>query len=769
MTEIKKNKFSLTPPELNGLRHIQGLSKFIADEIKPQGMLYIAIFHSKYAHAHIISINTEIAKNIKGIKTVLTAKDIPGENQIGHLMADEPLLAEDLVNYIGQPIALVVAESPRLAELGVKAIEISYNELTPILTIEEALKNDNLYIPPRVIECGDLKKGMKNSPHIISGKFKSGAQEHFYMETQRSRAIMGDHDEIIISSATQSSSEVQEITAKVLGLSSKDITVDIKRLGGAFGGKERNATLFACLTAFACFMTKKPVELVLNRLEDIECTGKRHPFESKYTIGFDDNGKILAYDVEFCSNGGASIDLSVAILERAMLHADNAYYIPNARIIGKACRTNLPPNTAFRGFGAPQGILVIENAIHRIARFLNKDPQEIRCVNAYKEEQFTPFSQPVLDAPEDYYIKKCLIKSNYSELINTIKEFNSLNLLKKRGIALIPIKFGISFTTAFLNQGSALIWIYTDGTISVSHGGVEMGQSLNTKVALIVADTLGVSLGRIRIESSNTKRIGNASPTAASSGTDINGSAARIAAEKIKLRLSSLALKELNLDDVSDIVFKDDQVSHKNNPDLSISFENLIHKAYLERIDLGAHGYYSTPGIFFDREKGKGTPFYYFVYGSALVEAEIDLVHGNFSLPKVYIVHETGKSLNQNIDKGQITGAFIQGLGWCTMEEENFDSKGRYLALTPSTYKFPTIRDIPQLWDIELVEKDCKANSVLGSKALGEPPLIYGEAVWFAIKDAIESINNYNIEAELSHPATPEAILLAVEKIKQKF
>lgn len=753
------------PPELNGLRHIQGLSRFISDELKPQCMLFVAICHSNYAHAEILSINTDKAKSVKGVKVVLTANDIPGENQIGHLMPDEPLLADEKVVYVGQPVALVVADSPRSAELGVKKIEIEYRELVPLLTIEEALNADSLYIPPRKIESGDWQNAMKKAPHRLAGIFISGGQEHFYMETQRCRAVMGDHNEIILSSATQSSTEIQEITAKVLGLSSKDITVDIKRLGGAFGGKERSATLFACLAAFACFMTKSPVELVLSRMEDLSSTGKRHPFESVYEIGFDDEGKILSYDVEFRSNGGASIDLSIAILERAMLHADNAYYIPVSRIIGKACRTNLPPNTAFRGFGAPQGILVIENALHRIARYLGKDPQEIRKINAYKENQMTPYGQPVIDAPEETYMNKSLEKAEYHILKNQVKDFNEKNAYKKRGMAMVPVKFGISFTTAFLNQGSALIWIYTDGSVSVSHGGVEMGQSLNTKVALIVADILGISMDKIRVESTNTKRIGNASPTAASSGTDINGSAARIAAEKLKSRLLRLA-GEILQSQTEGIVFQNNLVYCKDNPDNKISFPELIHKAWMERIDLGAHGYYATPGIFFDRDKGQGHPFFYYVYGSAFAMTEIDLIHGTFTMPMVHIVHETGRSLSPVIDKGQVTGAFIQGMGWCTMEEETFDKKGKYLAVTPSTYKFPTIRDIPEQWSIELVEKDCQEASVKGSKALGEPPLIYGEAVWFAIKDAIESINEYQMEAELNHPATPEAILLAIDKLK---
>lgn len=763
-----KKDFGTVPPDLNGKRHIQGYTKFINDEQIPMQMLNVTILHSKYAHAEISKLSVEKAKKCKGIFDILTAKDIPGENQIGHLIADEPLLADERVMYVGQPIALILSNNAREAELAMKDIEIEYDELTAILTIEQAIEKNSYYISERVIQNGNWQDEMEQAPHKLSGVFESGAQEHFYLETQRCRAYIGENDEIILSSATQSTSEVQEIAARVLNLHSKDITLDVKRLGGAFGGKERNATLFACLTAFAAYKSKRAVELVLSRPEDMECTGKRHPFKSEYQIGFDEDGKILSYKVDFYSNGGAAIDLSIAILERAMLHADNAYYIPNVRITGKACRTNLPPNTAFRGFGAPQGIMVIENAIHDIARFLKKDPLEIRRINMYQEEQKTPYSQVVYDAPGTEYLDKCIKKADYHYLKEEVRRFNKENIYKKRGLSLIPLKFGISFTTAFLNQGSALIWIYNDGTLSVSHGGIEMGQSINKKMALIVAETLGISIGRIRVESANTKRIGNASPTAASSGTDINGSACRMAAEELKKRLIKVAAEMLRCDNTGFISSKNDIIYNSKQPDEHLTFNEVVAQAYLNRVDLGSHAFYKTPDIYFDREKGQGTPFYYFVYGSALVEAEIDLIHGYVSIPKVYIVHETGNSLDKDVDLGQITGAFLQGFGWCTMEEERFDNKGRYLALTPSTYKIPTIRDIPTKWDIEMQDKSCKKSSVMGSKAIGEPPFIYGQAAWFAIKDAIEASVDYKQSAELRHPATPENILMAIDKLKNK-
>lgn len=775
-----------TPPDLNGKRHILGYTKFINDEITPDNMLYITILHSKYAYAEIKKLSIENALKSKGIYDIITAEDIPGENQIGHLLSDEMLLADKKVLYVGQPIALILSENTRDAEIALDKIEIEYNELKPVLNIDEAIANDSFYISERLIERGDIETAIKEAPHKITGIVESGSQEHFYMETQRCRAIIGENDEIILSSATQSTSEVQEIAARVLNLSSKDVTVDVKRLGGAFGGKERNATLFACLTALAAYLSKRPVELVLSRHQDIACTGKRHPFKSDYEICFDDEGKILGYKVNLFSNGGASIDLSIAILERAMFHAENAYFIPNIKIRGNACKTNLPPNTAFRGFGAPQGIFVIENAICKIAHFLKKEIYDIQKINMYKEGHSSPYGQKITDAPGSTFLNNCMHSANYLKLKEQVDNFNKCNKFKKRGLASIPIKFGISFTTAFLNQGSALIWIYNDGSISVSHGGVEMGQSINKKIAIIVSKTLGVSLNKIRIESANTKRIGNASPTAASTGTDINGNAVRLAAQKLRNRLANVAFQMCGINTQEDeeslnpysftsnkafafpkISFKDNQITIiKQSEKHSISFDEVVHQAYLNRVDLGCHAFYKTPDLYFDREKGKGQPFNYYVFGASLVEVEIDLIHGYFNIPKIYIVHETGKSIDRNIDKGQITGAFVQGYGWCTMEEENYDEKGRYLALTPSTYKFPTIRDIPHSWNIGMIESNCEKASIMGSKAIGEPPFIYGLSVWFAIKNAIESINNFKAEAKLKHPATPETILTAIEELK---
>ncbi|HPT72233.1 MAG TPA: xanthine dehydrogenase molybdopterin binding subunit [Candidatus Cloacimonadota bacterium] len=773
---MKKEQFTQqikSTKHISGHLHVTGTSKFIGEETRPSGMQSIKLVFSPYAHAEILSIDTSEAVKIEGMSAVITWKDIPGQNQINHIYHDEPLLPETKVTYVGQPVVVVVAQTEQIALYASKKVKIEYRELQPVLTVEEALEKNLVYIPERRIEHGNVDLEMKKAKNRLKGVARTSTQEQFYMETQRCWAIPSEDGEITLFSATQSTTEVQETAAMVLGKKSKDITVDVRRLGGAFGGKERAATIWACLAALAANHTHLPCELKLSRLEDMTSTGKRNPFKMQYEVGFDDEGRILAYDVVMDVNGGAYTDLTIAIMERGMLHADNTYYLPNARIAAHSCRTNLPPNTAFRGFGGPQGIFAIETVMNRIARYLKKDPLEIRKLNCYKEGQKTPYKQTVHEACSLELLKKLEETSKYNKLKEEVKLFNQNNANLKRGIGVVPVKFGISFTTAFLNQGSALVLVYTDGTISLSHGGIEMGQEINTKVAQVVSRVLGVSMERIRQESSNTKRTANASPTAASSGSDINGNAARVAAEKIRDRLANAAADYFNEKQkekikAEDLVFAFDKIYSEAKPEISATFEEIVGYAYVHCVDLCAHGYYATPGIYYDRDKGEGTPFYYFVYGCGLVVMEIDTFTGASRLVEVVIVHETGESLNPEVDKGQVLGAFYQGYGWSVMEEEPHDEKGRYLALTPSTYKFPCIRDYPEKLIIELVDRNRKHASVLGSKAVGEPPLIYGEAAYFAIQDAIESISNYEKEADLEFPATPEATLMAIERMKEK-
>ncbi|MBW6515933.1 MAG: molybdopterin-dependent oxidoreductase [Candidatus Cloacimonetes bacterium] len=759
------------PWHISGKLHITGNSRFIGEEPKPEGILSAKLLFSPVAHAQINKLDISPALAMKDITTVLTAKDIPGKNKLGHLFDDEPLLTVEEITYVGQPLAIVLSSYPNVAAEGTKQIILKYKELKPLLSIRDAEENKSWYVPERVFENGDLNKGFKDSAFILEGETETSTHEHFYFETQRCIAVPGEGEQMTVYSATQSTMEVQEAVAKVLGTAVHNVIVDVMRLGGAFGGKESRATIFACLTALAAKITGKPVELKLSRKEDFLYTGKRHPFWSRYKVGFDELGCINSYDVELVSNGGAYTDLSIAILQRAMFHAENAYYIPNVRIRGRACRTNLPPNTAFRGFGAPQGIYVIESVIERIAYTLKKDPMEIRRLNSYQSGQITPYGQEVQESDMVKLFDRLIEKSNYEQLKKETIDFNKKNDRKKRGLAVVPVKFGISFTSPVLNQGSALVWIYIDGTVSVTTGGVEMGQEVNTKVAAVVSRVLGISRDNIRVESSNTQRVGNASPTAASTGSDINGNAARIACEELLSRLLPLAAELLEAKNSvkpapGSIVFEDDKVFDKKFPLFVLSFPELIQQAYDRRIALGAYGYYKTPGIWFDKDKNKGNPFYYYVYGCALVRVEIDLMTGENKLLEVYIIHQNGKSLHIDVDRGQTIGAFMQSYGWCTIEEMPWDDKGHYLASTVSTYKIPCIRDLPEKLEVELIESENEYASVLGSKAVGEPPYIYGEAAHFAIKNALQSMSEEEIS--LPFPATPEAVLMTIEKIKKK-
>jgi xanthine dehydrogenase large subunit len=755
---------SKLPAHISGKLHLAGASRFIGDEPPLPGMLFAKFLFAPVAHARITKLDVSKASSIKGIERVITAGDVPGENQIGHVIKDEPLFPAEKIMYCGQPVAMVLSEDEYLAEKAVREIVLEYEELPPLLEIEEADAAGEWYIPERTIECGDVVKALGEAEFTLSGETRSAAQEHFYMESQRCRAVPGEGNTITLYSATQSTMEVQEVLSHVLGIAAHHIIIEVPRLGGAFGGKERAGTLWACLAGVGAYLTKKPVQVLLTRDEDMKATGKRHPFLSRWQIGFDASGRINAYDIELLANGGAYADLSIAILERAMFHADNAYHIPNARIRGRACRTNLPPNTAFRGFGAPQGIFVIEYIIEQIAAKLGLDPLDVRKRNAYRQGDTAPYGQTVRSGEMAGLLDKLAENSGYNGMKEQVKRFNAEHSDRKQGIGIVPVKFGISFTTSLLNQASALLWIYIDGTASLTTGGVEMGQEVSTKCALVVSRVLGIPVADIRVEANNTQRVGNASPTAASTGSDLNGNAARIAAEKVRQQMLPVALSLLAEKGVQcsfeQIVFTDGTVFDSSAPDIRISFAELVRSAYNSRVPLAAYGYYSTPDLYFDREQGKGNPFHYYVLGCALSRVEIDLASGEHTILQTFIVHENGASLHEEIDRGQIIGAFVQSVGWCTIEELPVDARGRYLAVNPSTYKIPTVRDIPAELHLEMVSTGSEYASVFGSKATGEPPFIYGLSVWFAIRDAVQEVT---ISAQLGFPATPEAVLLSLQ------
>lgn len=769
------NSRKITPHE-SAHKHVTGEAVYVNDMLMSEKTLIGKVVYSKHAHAKIKSIDFSEALKLKGVKTIISHKDIPGHNNMGPVVHDEPCLADNIVSFIGQAILLIAADKIETCIEAEKLIKIEYELLETILDIETSIAKNNIIAPPRKIERGNITETIKKAEYSFKNSIKIGGQEHWYLETQSSYCINGEDGEMIIYTSSQNPTETQIIIAEVLGLPSNKVIVDVKRMGGGFGGKETQANHVAAWASLLSYKTNSPVKMVLSRDEDQKITGKRHRFLINYEIAYDKTGKILAYDVDLNSDAGSSTDLSIAILERAMLHAENSYFIPNIRIIGKAWKTNLPSNTAYRGFGGPQGMAAIENAIDEIARKLKKDPDEIRKINFYQElnTNSTPYNQILDDVRLQLIHKQLLDKSNYNQKRIEIAEFNKNNQYKKRGIALTPVKFGISFTTSFLNQAGALVNIYRDGTIIVNHGGVEMGQGLYTKILQIASAELGVSYNNIRVAGTNTSKVPNTSATAASSGTDLNGMAVKNAIDKLKLRLAEIAVTMINdkylfSADINDIYFHNDLVYDIACPEKSIPFTELINKAYLNQISLSATGFYKTPDIYFNKEKGEGKPFHYFAYGMSCSVVEIDLLTGGHSILSTNIIHDCGDSLNIEIDKGQIEGAFVQGVGWCTSEELKYDKLGNLLNHSPDTYKIPSIKDIPIDFNVELLANVPNKDTIRNSKAVGEPPFMHCFSVWLAIKDALLSINNYENEINWSLPATNELIIKLAHKEMHKL
>jgi xanthine dehydrogenase molybdopterin binding subunit len=743
-------------------QHVSGRSVYINDIPLPEGSLHAFPFYSSVAHAKIISVNYDEALKYPGVAAIIGHHQITGENQMGPVQHDELCLAVDEVQFIGQAIALVAAESREIAIKAAKLIEVEYEELPAIINVHQAMEKGVLLQAPRKIESGKVEHALKESQYSFGGDFYSNGQEHWYLETQTALCFPLEDEGMKVYSSTQHPSETQAIVAEVLGVQRHAVEVEVKRLGGAFGGKETQANHIAAWTALLARYTGKPVKMHLNRDTDQMITGKRHAFYSSYQVGFSKDGRILALDVEHNSNGGASLDLSMAIMERALFHIDNAYYIPNLRVIGKAWKTNLPPNTAFRGFGAPQAIALIENIIDRIARQLGMDSAEIRKLNYYDKNQITHYDQLVGENPLRRIHKDILISSDYLNRKEEVRKFNEQHQWKKRGLSMVPVKFGISFTTSFLNQAGALVHIYQDGSVMVNHGGTEMGQGLHTKIRKIAADTLGIHPAQIKVTATNTSKVPNTSATAASSGTDLNGKAVENACLKLNTRLEEAF--RLKFPEVKGEVSVIKGVFSSDNEQMS--FNELAQFAYLQQISLSTTGFYKTPDIHFEREKGKGKPFHYFAYGISVSEVEIDVFTGKHELLRTDILHDVGESINPQLDKGQIEGAFVQGMGWVTMEELRYNEKGRLLTFSPDTYKIPTISDIPKIFNTAMTSYTAEESNIKKSKAVGEPPFIHGLSVWLAIKDAISAVDQHKTEPELSIPATHEAIALAIEKIK---
>lgn len=753
--------------------HVTGEAKYIDDFLTNEITLNGYIYKSPYAYAKLKSFDLSEAKQVKGVHAVLSHKDIPGINNVGPIIHDEKALPDEEVVFKGQVVFLVAAENQKAGLEALSKIKVEFEELKPVLTIEEAIEKDELLHPARKIERGNIEEGFKNSVHIIEGELKTGNQEHWYLETQISLAVPSEGAEMKVYSSTQNPMETQLLVAEVLGRPIHEIEVEMRRMGGAFGGKEAMGNHIAVWAALLANATKRPVKLRLERDDDQIITGKRHPYLSKYKAGFDAEGKILAYYVELNANAGCATDLTMSILERAMLHAENSYYIPNVKIMGYARKTNTVSNTAYRGFGGPQGIAVIEIVMDKIARKLKKDANEIRYKNFFgiDEKNITPYGQKVENNRLFMIWEQLQKTSEYQERRKAVDKFNSENKFYKKGLAITPVKFGISFTSSFLNQAGALVNVYIDGTVLVNHGGTEMGQGLNTKMMQVAALEFGIEHKNVKVNATSTSKVPNSSPTAASSGTDMNGMAVKIACEKIKYRIAEVIATEFNKKDKSkktlkeDIIFENNFIIDKKNPERKIEFAKAIPIVRFNRVSLSATGFYKTPGVDFDREKGTGNPFFYFAFGMSVSEIKLDILTGRIEFLRADILHDVGKSINKNIDIGQIEGAFIQGVGWVTTEECKWDDKGTLLNHSPDTYKIPSVQDIPKDFRVEILENAPNPNTIRQSKAVGEPPFMHALSTWLAIKDAISAVKNHQIEPHFEIPATNENILLWIDEM----
>ncbi len=755
----------------SAIQHVTGEAQFVCDMTFGQQMLVGRVVYSLFARARISHYDLSLAQNLPGVHAVIDFTAIPGKNGLNPLANDEPCLAQGEVNCIGQAVFLIAAENEQIAYEAEQKILVDYEPLSAILSIDEAIEQQSLLAPPKRLQTGDPDTALLLAPHNISGILETGGQEHWYLETQSALCVPGEQDEMIVYASSQNPTETQIVVAELLGIQAKDVVCEVKRMGGGFGGKETQGNHVAAWAALLAHSTRRPVKVVLPRIDDQKITGKRHRFKTNFTIAFDDRGTILAYTADMYGDAGMAKDLSMAILDRALFHTDNAYYIPNLRVTGTMLKTNLPSNTAFRGFGGPQGMAVIEQAIDQMARYLGKDSAEVRYHNFYgiHERNITHYGQPVLNNRIFMIWDQLIESSGYFDRRKKIDEFNTNNRFVKRGMALTPVKFGISFTTSFLNQAGALVNIYKDGSVLVNHGGTEMGQGLHTKIRQIAAAELGVSLEQVKVCATNTSKVPNTSPTAASSGTDLNGMAVRNAIDTLKERLqptiTRMMLAVFGVHPSHRLVFSKGVVYDHENPQIKLPFEKVAAQAWLDQVSLSATGYYRTPGIHFDSAKGKGEPFFYFAFGMAVSEVEIDVLTGRVQGIRTDILHDTGDSINESVDLGQVTGGFVQGVGWCTTEMLRYNERGQLLNHSPDTYKIPTIGDVPFVLNVDLLKNAPNPNVIKRSKAVGEPPFMLAFSVWMAIKDAISAVGNHQAEPPFALPATIEVILSAVQQI----
>lgn len=747
-------------------KHVSGEAVYVDDRLEFPNQLHVYARMSDRAHARIVSIDTSPCYQIPGVAIAITAKDVPGQLDIGAVMPGDPLLADGKVEFVGQPVIAVAADSLETARKAAMAAIIEYEDLEPVLDVVEALRKQHFVLDSHTHKRGDSAGALATAPRRLQGTLHIGGQEHFYLETQISSVMPTEDGGMIVYTSTQNPTEVQKLVAEVLGVSMNKIVIDMRRMGGGFGGKETQAAGPACMCAVIAHLTGRPTKMRLPRMEDMTMTGKRHPFYVEYDVGFDDDGMLHGIQIDLAGNCGYSPDLSGSIVDRAMFHSDNAYYLGDVTINGHRCKTNTASNTAYRGFGGPQGMVAIEEIMDAIARELGKDPLEIRKRNYYgkTERNVTPYYQTVEHNMLEEMTAELEASSEYARRREEIRAFNASSPILKKGLALTPVKFGISFTASFLNQAGALVHVYTDGSIHLNHGGTEMGQGLNIKVAQVVAEVFQVDIERIQITATNTDKVPNTSPTAASSGADLNGKAAQNAAQTIKQRLVEFAARHYNVTE-EDVQFKNGQVRIR---DRFVTFEELIQQAYFGQVSLSSTGFYRTPKIYYDRDQARGRPFYYYAYGAACSEVLVDTLTGEYRMLRSDILHDVGASLNPAIDIGQVEGGFVQGMGWLTMEELVWNDKGKLMTSGPASYKVPAVADMPMDLRVKLVEnRKNPEDTVFHSKAVGEPPFMLGISVWCAIKDAVASLADYKVQPKIDAPATPERVLWGVEQMRK--
>jgi xanthine dehydrogenase large subunit len=747
--------------------HVTGKALYTDDLVhRHPGILHAWPVQVAEARASVDAIHVDEAMRVPGVITVLTAADVTGENDTGPSRRDEPLFPSEVV-YCDQAVCWVLAETEEAAKLGAMRVKVDVTPLPAILSIDRAIEEDSFHTDPVRMERGDVEHMLRDAAHVADGELLIGGQEHFYLETQAAIAWRDESGGYSVESSTQHPTETQEIVARVLGVPKNQVVVQALRMGGAFGGKETQANPWAAVAALGCQKTDRPVRVRLDRMRDFALTGKRHPFVSRYRIGFDEHGKILAFDLALFSDGGWSLDLSAPVLSRALFHCDNAYYVEHLRAVGRVCKTNTCSHTAFRGFGGPQGMIVIEDAIDRVARTLMLAPHVVRERNFYREGQTTHYGQRVEQADRIELIFRDLKDdSDFDRRFAEIESFNASSPHKKRGLAITPVKFGISFTAKHYNQAGALVLVYRDGSVQVNHGGTEMGQGLHTKIAAIASHTLGLPIERVRVMPTRTDKVPNTSATAASAGTDLNGAAVKDACETLKARLGQVAARMLQASP-EEIEFDAGMIYRTDLLGSAASFSDVVERAYMERTQLSATGFYKTPRIHFDAKAGRGKPFHYFAFGAAATEVEVDGFTGMTAILRVDILHDVGDSLSPLVDLGQVEGGFMQGLGWLTQEELWWTGAGRLGTVNASTYKLPSIGELPEHFRARLLPKATQPDVIYGSKAVGEPPLMLAISVREAIRHAVSAFATKGCVVELGSPATAEQTFWAIEKVRK--